>query len=65
MSEENRKRVFERFYQGESSHSEEGNGLGLTIVKRIVEICNGKIEFESIIGKGTTFIITLPKYADK
>lgn len=65
ISEQNRKRVFERFYQGESSHSKEGNGLGLTIVKRIVEICNGKIEIESILGKGTKFIITLPKYSSK
>lgn len=62
ISEENKKRVFERFYQGDASHSKEGNGLGLTIVKRIVEICNGRIEIESTLGKGATFIIVLPKY---
>ena len=38
-----------------------GQGLGLAVVKRLIEALNGKITFESQIGKGTTFIITLPR----
>ncbi|MBU3131912.1 HAMP domain-containing histidine kinase [Clostridium gasigenes] len=64
ISEESKERVFERFYQGETSHSKVGNGLGLAIVKRIIEICRGEIEIESCVGKGTRFIIRLPKYFD-
>lgn len=64
ISEENKKRVFERFYQGDTAHSKVGNGLGLAIVKRIIEICKGEIEIESCLGKGTTFIIRLPKDFD-
>ncbi|MBB6625443.1 HAMP domain-containing sensor histidine kinase [Clostridium gasigenes] len=64
ISEESKERVFERFYQGETSHSKVGNGLGLAIVKRIIEICRGEIEIESCVGKGTIFIIRLPKYFD-
>ena len=62
ISEESKKRVFEKFYQGETSHSKVGNGLGLAIVKRIIEICKGRIEIESCVGEGITFIIRLPKY---
>jgi len=62
ISEESKKRVFEKFYQGETSHSKVGNGLGLAIVKRIIEICKGRIEIESCVGEGTTFVIRLPKY---
>lgn len=62
ISEESKKRVFERFYQGENAHSKVGNGLGLAIVKRIVEICKGEIDIESNVGVGTTFFISLPKY---
>lgn len=61
ISEESKERVFERFYQGETSHSKVGNGLGLAIVKRIIEICRGEIEIESCVGQGTIFIIRLPK----
>ncbi|MBB6714860.1 HAMP domain-containing sensor histidine kinase [Clostridium gasigenes] len=64
ISEESKERVFERFYQGETSHSKVGNGLGLAIVKRIIEICRGEIEIESCVGQGTIFIIRLPKYFD-
>lgn len=64
ISQESKDRVFERFYQGETSHSKMGNGLGLAIVKRIIEICKGEIEVESCVGEGTTFIIRLPKDFD-
>lgn len=65
IGEESQKRIFERFYQGETSRSRVGNGLGLAIVKRIIEICKGDIEIDSHIGEGTTFIIRLPKYVDR
>ena len=62
MSEETLQHIFDKFYQSESSHAMEGNGLGLPLVKRIVELCNGKIVVESEEGKGTTFSVYLPKH---
>jgi signal transduction histidine kinase len=61
ISEESKPRIFEKFYQGDTSHSGEGHGLGLPIVKRIVEICNGTINFESKEGEGTCFVVILVK----
>lgn len=61
ISEESKSRVFERFYQGDGSRSGEGNGLGLAIVNRIIEISAGRIYFESEVGKGTCFTVELPK----
>lgn len=61
IDEESLKHIFDRFYQGETSHANEGNGLGLTITNRIIKLCNGKIEVESKINKGTKFIVFLPK----
>lgn len=60
MSDEVIKRIFDKFYQGDNSHSESGNGLGLSLVKRIVELCEGRIKVESEEGKGTEFTIYLP-----
>lgn len=55
-------RIFERFFAVDKSHSRSlgGSGLGLSIVERIIEKHQGKIEVESEVGKGTTFTITLP-----
>lgn len=61
MSEEVQKHIFEKFYQGDSSHKAEGNGLGLALVKRIVELCKGTIEVESAPGNGAAFSVSLPK----
>ncbi len=59
IAEIDKGRIFERFYKGDKSHSKDGNGLGLVIVKKIVELLNGKIYFESKEGKGTVFIVEL------
>lgn len=60
MTEEVQKHIFEKFYQGDNSHKAEGNGLGLALVKRIVELCHGAILVQSTPGQGTTFSVTLP-----
>lgn len=60
MTEEVAKHIFEKFYQGDSSRKEEGNGLGLALVKRIINICNGKISVQSAPGAGSVFTIELP-----
>lgn len=57
MNEEVLSHIFEKFYQGDSSHSVRGNGLGLSLVKRIIDIVDGKIEVESEPGKGTKFTV--------
>ena len=60
MDEVTQKRIFEKFYQGDSAHATEGNGLGLSLVKRIVDLCNGQILVDSRPGAGTAFTVTLP-----
>ena len=61
MTDEVRQRVFDKFYQGDSSHSGEGNGLGLALVRRIVQLCGGEIEVESTPGEGSLFRVSLPR----
>ena len=60
MSEEIQKHIFNPYFQGDSSHSRQGLGLGLSIVKRIVELCRGTIEIESVINEGSVFTVKLP-----
>lgn len=59
ISPEAGKRIFDKFYQGDTSHSSEGNGLGLAMVKKVVDILGGDIKVESEVGKGTTFTVKL------
>ena len=60
MDAETQARVFEKFYQGDTAHATEGNGLGLPLVKRIVDLCGGKVTVEGAPGLGTTFAVYLP-----
>lgn len=60
MSEEVRQRVFEKFYQGDVSRSSQGNGLGLALAKRIVDLHDGEISVSTKERKGTTFTVSLP-----
>lgn len=59
ISEEDRKRIFNKFYQGDTSHASEGTGIGLAIVKRIVELHKGKISVVSS-PQETVFTVSLP-----
>ena len=59
MSAEVGAHIFEKFYQGDTSHATQGNGLGLPLVKRVVDIMQGEIGVESAIGIGTTFTLKI------
>ncbi len=58
LTEEAQKHIFDKFYQADSSHREEGNGLGLALVKKILALSGGEISAENIPG-GSRFTVTL------
>lgn len=60
ISEENQKKLFNPYFQGDSSRSRQGLGLGLAIAKRIVELCGGTITVESKLAEGSVFTIRVP-----
>lgn len=61
ISEDEQAHIFDKFYQSDSSHKQEGNGLGLALVKRIVDIANGQILVKNNQKKGCTFAVMLPE----
>lgn len=61
VPEEERQRIFHKFYQLDSSHKQEGNGLGLALAKQIIDSCGGEIRVEDAPDGGSRFIVELPK----
>lgn len=65
MTEETQKHIFEKFYQGDTSHATRGNGLGLALTFRIIQMMDGRIDVESEYGKGSIFRVFLPISKEK
>lgn len=61
INEAEKRHIFNKFYQGDSSHKQEGNGLGLALVKQILENCGGSIEADSTYKSGSRFVVKLPR----
>ncbi len=65
MTAETGAHIFEKFYQGDTSHATKGNGLGLALVKRIIDITESEISVSSSVGVGSTFTIKIPQISNR
>ena len=61
IPEDQKELMFSRFFRASNVTNIQGTGIGLTIVKRYLDIMNGEINFESELGRGTTFIVKIPQ----
>ena len=59
ISSETGEKIFDKFYQGDTSHATSGNGLGLTLVKRVIDVTGGQISVQSRLGEGTSFTVRI------
>jgi len=62
MSPETGNHIFEKFYQGDASRATDGNGLGLALVRRVMDIVQGEIRVESAVGEGTVFTVRIRRW---
>ncbi len=60
VKEEDKEHIFEKFYQADTSHRQEGNGLGLSIVKKIIDLLGGTISVDNVDGCGCCFTVSIP-----
>lgn len=60
MDQKTLSHLFDKFYQADTSRAQQGNGLGLALVKRVVELIDGSITYSSTLGEGTEFIVSIP-----